>query len=78
MRGHPGWRGGDWQQGSVYFDNEAFTTVACVGTTQKLAKGNILVRTWLEPAECNICLLRIEENNHSAEVMANGTAEGED
>lgn len=51
--------GFDWQQGSVYFGNDAVTAVTCVLAVQDLKRS----LPWFQASVRDIRMLRIEENN---------------
>ncbi|WP_252911991.1 virulence factor [Aliihoeflea aestuarii] len=55
LRGH----GFDWQQGSVYFGNDAVNAVSCVLAVQDLTRRF----GWFRPSVRDMRMLRIEENN---------------
>jgi virulence-associated protein VapD len=48
-----------WQQGSVYFGNEAINAVSCVLTVQELSKKY----SWFAACVKDVRMLKIQENN---------------
>jgi len=57
--------GFSWQQGSVYFGNDAVTAVTCVLAAQQLSQKY----PWFKAAVSDIRMLRIEEMNGLAVAL---------